>query len=180
MKTDLFQSWGHCWVFQICWHIECSTSTASSFRIWKSSTGIPSPPLALFLALCKIDSQWEFAVWLRELKPGLNNNLERCGSDVQVGGDMGKPMADLCQCLVETNAVLWSNYPSIKKKKKKEYMERYHQMWSLLKFAFSVSPFICSPVPLLCSCDHIIYVVLYLKFNSFNIQTKIEKFAGLI
>ena len=27
MKTDLFQSCGHCWVFQICWHIECSTST---------------------------------------------------------------------------------------------------------------------------------------------------------
>ena len=24
---------GHCWVFQICWHIECSTFTASSFRI---------------------------------------------------------------------------------------------------------------------------------------------------
>ena len=48
MKTDLFQSCGHCWVFQICWYIECSTSTASSFRIWNSSTGIPSPPLALF------------------------------------------------------------------------------------------------------------------------------------
>ena len=33
MKTDLFQSCGHCWVFSICWHIECSTFTASSFRI---------------------------------------------------------------------------------------------------------------------------------------------------
>ena len=32
MKTDLFQSCGHCWVFQIFWHIECSTFTASSFR----------------------------------------------------------------------------------------------------------------------------------------------------
>ena len=32
--SDLFQSCGHCWVFQICWHIECSTFTASSFRIW--------------------------------------------------------------------------------------------------------------------------------------------------
>ena len=28
MKTDLFQSCGHCWVFQICWHVECSTLTA--------------------------------------------------------------------------------------------------------------------------------------------------------
>ena len=51
MKTDLIQSCGHCWVFQICWHIECSTFTASSFRIWNSSTGIASPPLALFVVM---------------------------------------------------------------------------------------------------------------------------------
>ena len=51
MKIDLFQSCGHCWVLQICWHIECSTFTASSFRIWNSSTGIPSPPLALFIVM---------------------------------------------------------------------------------------------------------------------------------
>ena len=51
MKTDLLQSCGHCWVFQICWHTECSTFTASSFRIWNSSTGIPSPPLALFIVM---------------------------------------------------------------------------------------------------------------------------------
>ena len=51
MKTDLFQSCVHCWVFQICWHIECSTFTASYFRIWNSSTGIPSPPLALFIVM---------------------------------------------------------------------------------------------------------------------------------
>ena len=50
MKTDLFQSCGHCWVFQICWH-ECSTLIASSLRIWNSSTGIPSPPLALFIVM---------------------------------------------------------------------------------------------------------------------------------
>ena len=41
MKTALFQSCGHCWVFQICWHIECSTFTASSFRIWNSPVWIP-------------------------------------------------------------------------------------------------------------------------------------------
>ena len=51
MKTDLFQSCGHLWVFQICWHIECSTFTASSFRIWNRSAGIPSPPLALFIVI---------------------------------------------------------------------------------------------------------------------------------
>ena len=51
MKTDLFQSCGHSWVFQICWHIESSTLTVSSFRIWNSSTGIPSSPLALFIGM---------------------------------------------------------------------------------------------------------------------------------
>ena len=60
MKTDLFQSRGHCWVFQICWDIEWSTFTASSFfffflassfRIWNSSIGIPSPPLPLFVVM---------------------------------------------------------------------------------------------------------------------------------
>ena len=51
MKTDLFQSCAHCWVFQICLHIECSTFIASSFRIWNSSTGIPSLPLALFVVM---------------------------------------------------------------------------------------------------------------------------------
>ena len=50
-KTDLFQSCIHCWAFQMCWHTECSILTASSFRIWNSSAGIPSPPLALFIVM---------------------------------------------------------------------------------------------------------------------------------
>ena len=37
--------------FQVCWHIECSTFTASSFKIWNSSTGIPSPPPSLFVVI---------------------------------------------------------------------------------------------------------------------------------
>ena len=48
MKTDLFQSCGHCW------HIECTTFTASSFRIWNSSIGIPSPPLASVVCSCHL------------------------------------------------------------------------------------------------------------------------------
>ena len=51
IKTDLFQSCSRCWVFQMWWHIEYSTFTASSFRIWNSSTGIPSPPLVLFIVM---------------------------------------------------------------------------------------------------------------------------------
>ena len=49
IKTYLFQSCGHCCVFQICWPIEYSAFTAPSFRIWYSSARIPSPPLALFI-----------------------------------------------------------------------------------------------------------------------------------
>ena len=60
---------------------------------------------------CKIDSQWEFSVWLRELKPKICNNLEgwdgeQSGRDVQVGGAKGKSTADSSWGLVETNAIL--------------------------------------------------------------------------
>ena len=51
MKNDIVQSCDHCGVFQICWHIECSILTASSFRILNCSAGIPSPPLAMFLVI---------------------------------------------------------------------------------------------------------------------------------
>ena len=83
MKTDLFESCGHCWVFQICWHIECSTLTALSFRIWNSSARIPSPQLALFVVMFPkahlashsrmSDSRWVItSLWLsRSLRPFL-------------------------------------------------------------------------------------------------------------
>ena len=51
VKMVLFQYYGHCRVFQICWHIECRTFRASSLRIWNSWTGIPSPPLALCVVM---------------------------------------------------------------------------------------------------------------------------------
>ena len=52
MKMELFRSCGHCWVFQICWHIECSTFIASPFRIRNSSARIlPSPPPALSIVM---------------------------------------------------------------------------------------------------------------------------------
>ena len=51
MKTDLFQSCGHCWVFQICWCTECSTLIPAYLRFKNSSPGVPSPPLALFIVM---------------------------------------------------------------------------------------------------------------------------------
>ena len=54
-----------------------------------------------YITMCKIDSQREFALWLRELKQGLCNNLEGWdavghGREVQKGGDIFIPMADSC------------------------------------------------------------------------------------
>ena len=34
-----------------------------------------------YITMCKIDSQWEFAVWLRKLKQGLCINLEEWGGE---------------------------------------------------------------------------------------------------
>ena len=53
------------------------------------------------ITICKIDSQWEFAVCFRKLKQGLWINLEEWDGegdrrDVQEGGDICIPMADSC------------------------------------------------------------------------------------
>ena len=45
------QSCSHCWIFQIFRHKECNTLTASSFKTWNGSAGIPSPLLALFVVM---------------------------------------------------------------------------------------------------------------------------------
>ena len=74
--------WNENWPFPVLWpllsfpnwwHIECSTFTASSFRIWNSSTGIPSCPLALLVVMLleahltshsRISgSRWVFTPW---------------------------------------------------------------------------------------------------------------------
>ena len=55
--------------------------------------------LETYITICKIDTQWEFAVWLREIKEGLCINLERWdgeedGREFQKGGDICIPMAE--------------------------------------------------------------------------------------
>ena len=54
-----------------------------------------------YITICKIDSQREFAVWLRKLKQGLCNNLEGLDGEgderkVQKGGDICIPIDDSC------------------------------------------------------------------------------------
>ena len=51
MKIDLFQSCSYCKVFQICWHIECSNVLALSFRVFNSSSEVPSHPLTLLTSV---------------------------------------------------------------------------------------------------------------------------------
>ena len=49
-----------------------------------------------YITICKIDSEWEFAVCLRKLKQGLCINLEGNGREFQKGGAICIPMADSC------------------------------------------------------------------------------------
>ena len=56
---------------------------------------LPSP------TICKISSQWKFAVWLRNHKQGICINLEVWdgegdGREFQKGGDICIPVADSC------------------------------------------------------------------------------------
>ena len=64
-----------------------------------------------YITICKLDSQWEFAVWLRKLKQGLCINLEGWdekgdGREFQEGGNTCIPMADSRGCLTEKNTIL--------------------------------------------------------------------------
>ena len=64
-----------------------------------------------YITICKIDSQQEFAVWLRKLKQGLHINLEVWdgdgdGREFPVGGDICIPIADSCWCLTENSKIL--------------------------------------------------------------------------
>ena len=54
-----------------------------------------------YMTMCKIESQREFAVWLRKLKQGLCINLEGWDGEggwreVQKGGDVCISMLDSC------------------------------------------------------------------------------------
>ena len=54
-----------------------------------------------YITICKIDSQWKFAVWLKKLKQWVCINLvgwdgEGLGREVQKGGDICILMGDSC------------------------------------------------------------------------------------
>ena len=70
MKTDVFQSCGHRWVFQTCWHIECSTFTASSFRIWNITVIQIYAPTS--------NAEEAEVEWWRPTTPFRTNTQKRC------------------------------------------------------------------------------------------------------
>jgi len=72
------------------------------------------------VTVCKIDSQCEFCVCLRELKQGLCVNLDGWEGEgdqrgVQEGGDIYTPMPDSCLCLTENNKILKASILQLKK-----------------------------------------------------------------
>ena len=64
-----------------------------------------------YITMCKIDSQQEFAVWLRKLKQGLCINLEGWDGEgdrreSQKREDICIPMADSCRGLTKNGKIL--------------------------------------------------------------------------
>ena len=70
-----------------------------------------------YITICKMESQWEFAVWFRELKLGLCSNLEGWdgeggGREVQEGGSEVKLVS--CVRLFATPWTVAHQTPSIR------------------------------------------------------------------
>ena len=53
-----------------------------------------------YITICKIDSQWEFTVWLRKLKQGLCINLE--GWDGEGDGREVQKERDICILMADS------------------------------------------------------------------------------
>ena len=80
-------------------------------REWGKGEMYGKSNMETYITICKIDSQREFAVWLRELWQRLLINLEGWdgegdGREVQKEGDICVPMADSWWRLTEKNKIL--------------------------------------------------------------------------
>ena len=64
-------------LFTTPWTVACQAPPSTGFsrqEYWSEMYGENN--METYITICKIDSQWEFAVWLRKLKQGLCINLE--------------------------------------------------------------------------------------------------------
>ena len=91
------------WLFETPWTAAYQVPPSMGFSRQEYWSGLPLPSPNIYTTICEIDSQWEFAVWLRELKTKLRNDLEGwsgvgSGREVQEG-DRWVLMAASCWCL---------------------------------------------------------------------------------
>ena len=82
------------------------TSTARAFSAIKTlgeGEMYAENNMETYITICKIDSQWEFAVWLRKLKQGLCINLEG-GRGSEMGGRFKREGIYVYLCLIHVEA----------------------------------------------------------------------------
>ena len=79
--------------------------------MWDTASFQQIPP-KLHSVKKQVNSQWEFAIWLKEFKLGLYNNLEgwewaRGGREIQEVGDICTPIVNSCWCMTNQNIFWW-------------------------------------------------------------------------
>ena len=100
-----------------------------------SSTSLEQTQMWSFLWLSDIPLMMQGAqIWCSVTTEGWNGPPKGVGGwrEVQEGGDIGMPMNESCRCMAETNTILESNYPPIKKKKNLKIDLPYDPAISLL------------------------------------------------
>ena len=80
---------------------QCRNRQRIDLWTWGEGEMYGKSNMKTYITICKIDSQWEFALWLRKLKQLLYINLEgwdgeEDGREVQKEGDICISMAYSC------------------------------------------------------------------------------------
>ena len=66
----------HVQLYATLWTVAHQAPLSTGFSRQEYWNGLPFPSPNIYTTICKIDRQWELAIWLRELKVGLCNHLE--------------------------------------------------------------------------------------------------------
>ena len=79
--------------------------------MWDTASFQQIPP-KLHSVKKQVNSQWEFAIWLKEFKLGLYNNLVGWewawgGREIQEVGDICTPIVNSCWCMTNQNIFWW-------------------------------------------------------------------------
>ena len=106
MKTDLFQSCGHCWVFQICWHTECSTLIASptvhrvaKTRTWLKQLSMQAHSKYLKTDLTRASTNQNRLQLISSASTNWHFQAEKTGKDLQSVEGSLKFILRVCVCM---------------------------------------------------------------------------------